>query len=440
MTIEDRLEYGAVGAFGVLLTIATPQLPRDAQIIVWLAYVAFCIGFGIYKARRRWGQRMTFPIVLTLSITLAVIAAAIAWYVFPPGVDATSNGTPIPAEESLDLSYMALASGWDTGGKPLQENQLVIQGELVNRSPRNMSLEFRLLIRLPDRDGERGGASAIADWKARWDDPNFMQVINIPRETSLSGIWVYRIPDVALEGSTVKDISKVPLSKMALKITDKVSGVSVFSHPAMFPPVLKGGFAGIAWEDGDDAATGSEQNKKNSTVELPEPQQTLGLLFRPKAYSHSDKYVEMPATITNRSPRRMGLEFALLIRSPNGKSWESYEGRWDGQRSEIASGLRTINIDIDETLDGVLIFDLPNPKIMDREKWNITGRRKDNLIEISDRVTGQRVCCTLYEGYPPEIEAPWVPLRSPSDNLGTPKAEKLRPNSGNEYGWPGEWN
>jgi hypothetical protein len=94
MSTEDKAEVFLAGSLGVLLAIATPQLPRDAKIVLWLIYLASVYGFAVVKLRRKLGGRMTFPLVLGLGILFGALAAAVAWYVFPAadGVAVASDG------------------------------------------------------------------------------------------------------------------------------------------------------------------------------------------------------------------------------------------------------------------------------------------------------------------------------------------------------------
>ena len=164
---------------------------------------------------------------------------------------------------SLDLSYTFRALGWhrENIGKPLETNTLVVNADLVNRSPKNMSLEFTLLIRLPNINGEIAATGAKAEWKERLTAPEFAEVANIPRETSVSGILVFRVPTFDLVKSPVKDVSKIPYSKMALKITDRVSGGTVLSSVYRYPPELEGGFKAILCDEteADSGKNATEQ-------------------------------------------------------------------------------------------------------------------------------------------------------------------------------------
>jgi hypothetical protein len=50
MFTESRIVTGMAVFFGFLLAAATPELGRDAKVLVWVLYAGVCYGFVVYWA------------------------------------------------------------------------------------------------------------------------------------------------------------------------------------------------------------------------------------------------------------------------------------------------------------------------------------------------------------------------------------------------------
>jgi len=238
MTKEERVEVVTVGTLGVLLAVASPKFSREVNICLWLAYLAFVYGLAVVKLRRKRWSRMTLAWVLVIGWGLASAASLVAWYGFPPDEKVGSHG--------LDLRYVAGSKGnvFTANPNTPQAQALVHIGdaEFVNRSEKNMSLSFILLVKFPIKDGSYYVTSANGEWKENLTDQTTTSILNVPRESTVKGHLIFRMISMRLlkklqvdKDFGVDTWEEVKEQHMALRIEDKVSGEAVLAESMHYP-------------------------------------------------------------------------------------------------------------------------------------------------------------------------------------------------------------
>jgi hypothetical protein len=239
MTKEDRVEVAAAGALGVLLAVAAPKFSREVNIGLWLAYLAFVYGLAVVKLRRKRWSRMTLAWVLVIGWGLASAASLVAWYGFPPDEKASSH--------RLDLYYMAGGRGNVFTANPNRPDEAealvhISNAEFVNRSDKNMSLSFLLMVKFPIKDGSYYVTSASGEWKENLTDKGTTSILNVPRESTAKGHLIFRMTPIWMlkQMHSDKDFGvdtweEVKEQQMALRIENKVSGEFVLSESMHYP-------------------------------------------------------------------------------------------------------------------------------------------------------------------------------------------------------------
>jgi hypothetical protein len=94
-------------------------------------------------------------------------------------------------------------------------------------------------------------------------------------------------------------------------------------------------------------------------------------------------------------------------------------------------GERALKIGPGETLVRHLTFDLAALGVPSDGGWNVRMSPKDTLLEINDRISGQKVWCALTSGYPPGTDIMrWATVvkdpKSTSDNLPKDEANSYK--------------
>lgn len=251
MSNEDRVEIVAAGTLGVLLTVATPQLPRDAKIACWLVYIVFLYGLLIYKRRRLWKRKMSLSVIVAFGMLLGAISGVIAYYVFPPEAIADPGPPPhhiaqSPSEEKPgfpDFHYIFRGITKTTAleGTPEECGLVVIDAELVNRSQKNMSLCFMILGEVNLEGGGKQPLAFSGEWKNNIFDKTPVEVVNLPRESTLHGTIVFRMHRFKLAKQLYPGLigerwEDNQLSNISLRFEDKISGQFVLSNEYVYPP------------------------------------------------------------------------------------------------------------------------------------------------------------------------------------------------------------
>jgi hypothetical protein len=251
MSNEDRVEIVAAGALGVLLTVATPQLPRDAKIVSWLLYIVFLYGLLIYKRRRLGKRKMSLAAIVAFGMFLGAVSGAIAYYVFPPEANASADLGPTEVARSSsegkqgfpDFHYIFRGITKTTAfeGKPEECGLIVIDAELVNRSQKNMSLSFMILGEVNLEGGGKQPLAFSGEWKNNFLDKMTVEVVNLPRESTLHGTIVFRMPSFKLSKQLYPELAGERwednwLSNISLRFEDKISGQFVLSNEFVYPP------------------------------------------------------------------------------------------------------------------------------------------------------------------------------------------------------------
>lgn len=236
MTKEDRVEVVTVGTLGVLLAVAAPKFSREVNICLWLAYLAFVYGLAVVKLRRKRWSRMTLTLVLVIGWVLATAASLVAWYGFPPAATASTS--------ELELRFMARAKSMSVikEGTPQAQDIVHISAELVNRSDKNMSLSFILMIKFPTKNGSFYVMSSEGEWKEKLTAPEFLDIVNLPHQSTVNGDLIFRLISIKHLKESHKEIdfgvdkwADVKGELMVLRIEDKVSGASVLTDSMHYP-------------------------------------------------------------------------------------------------------------------------------------------------------------------------------------------------------------
>lgn len=151
-------------------------------------------------------------------------------------IERTSNA-------SLPLKYMAWGTSRPTinEGTPQAQDIVHIDAEFVNRSDKNMSLSFILLLKFPTKNGSLHTTGGEGEWKEKLND-ELTSILNLPRESTVKGHLVFRLVSIKQLKELYKDIefgvdkwADVKGVVLALRIEDKVSGVFVLSDAQMYP-------------------------------------------------------------------------------------------------------------------------------------------------------------------------------------------------------------
>ena len=155
-----------LGTPGILLAIATPQLPQPVKVLAWLLYIGACIATVIHKndTIRRWrsGPAARTPMTLALVVAIGAViggtAGLLAWLFFP--VDNVQAGAIAVAESGLKGDV-----------------QGVFVSELTdNAHPEGYAIAtFYITVR------NVGDPSIAERWKAIAILPDGRQVVGIPQ-------------------------------------------------------------------------------------------------------------------------------------------------------------------------------------------------------------------------------------------------------------------
>ena len=396
-------------AAGLLLVVATPQLPRDAAIICWLSLASAAIGYVVYEYKQRYRRRfMTDLTVLVFAAVSGLLAGAIALYLFPSerSAGAAATDDEVTGDLMLDFRSGAFSHGQDN---------LVMQPVIAtNRSPKRMSLSFTLALRTIGEDGHDTWHRFDGYWNGTPQQPESgKSVLNLDSEASQEGRLVFRLVKPSILGIPKWDINGSS-KDCVLEIHERVIGRKIGSSLVMgYPPAIDCP-PQILTSSGDVIGEKSGEAKKK-LIARSEP---LDLKFRSTApaifpfnrpdYSHI--LLLQGTTFVNHSDRNMSLRFTLLARNykRNGEmTGASAKGQWrEGDLVPgVSEGVDTLNIPRDSTVEGTLIFQLHDLSLFEKfykiEKWEDIGFDK-MTIRAEDLITG-RVVFLGMSHYPPGV-------------------------------------
>lgn len=150
--------------FGVLLTVATPTLPRWGKIWSWVMYAGVCYGFAVYwvgeYADMRYQKILAMPgVVVILGGIWGAVAGAVALRVFPPDGNGPTP-TPTPPQAQVDKEDQPAVSTIDPSVECLVIGQLAddlnVDGERVSNAA-----AITFFVRLVNA----GPPTIARDWK-----------------------------------------------------------------------------------------------------------------------------------------------------------------------------------------------------------------------------------------------------------------------------------
>ena len=87
MSIEDKFEVGAAGTLGILVAWFAPKFPGEVGVVAWLLYLAFIYALGVFKLRRKRGNKMSLLTVLLIGWGFITLMSVIVWYGFKPNAE-----------------------------------------------------------------------------------------------------------------------------------------------------------------------------------------------------------------------------------------------------------------------------------------------------------------------------------------------------------------
>jgi len=190
---------------------------------------------------RGWRRVWTYTSPYLVCISILILAGWIGWSVIEN----------VKAYGSLPISFRAGAfTRFPVSDNPITKEAVVLQlAELVNHSKDNLSLEFRLLVRLRTTAGERSGMMEIGEWR---NGPfgkkgvEGVQILNLIGESTVGGTLIFRFPGLDqwddFKGQKWKDVGD---DKFILMITDKVSGKTIHCSPLYYQAGFEKWFADI---------------------------------------------------------------------------------------------------------------------------------------------------------------------------------------------------
>ncbi len=242
------LVYAMSGIFAVLLVVAPPILPLWLRVTCWVVLAeifVYWVCSHSHRFRRIRAGAKARTVVTLLWIILAgaavgAVAAPVVWLLLP----ADEEG---PGDDALELRYRAMGLTKTTLSNSLMEGDafVVVHCEFTKRSEKNMSLWFIMMAQIPLEGGGHTAAAANGEWKNDVADPKAVSVLNIGRESTVSGILFFRFqgPKFLREVGEPVDFEKwedIPTSKFRLRVEDKVSGVFVLCGPYGYPSATAG--------------------------------------------------------------------------------------------------------------------------------------------------------------------------------------------------------
>jgi hypothetical protein len=137
---ETLFGTALVATFGTLLAVTTPYIARDAAIVLWLAFLALCIGYALHLTRRYWIRSMTVPLIIGIGGILGLLAGAIVAFAFP--------AVALEAESGLSFAFSGVVLA-TTDPRP-DEASLVLLGAVKNTGEPSYAEDWKVEAELAD--------------------------------------------------------------------------------------------------------------------------------------------------------------------------------------------------------------------------------------------------------------------------------------------------
>ena len=450
---SQRIAIGILaGLSGVLLTVAQPQFSRDAKIISWLALgsAAYTLFLWIFRSRfqllsRNFGFQnlMTFVIVIVLGAVLGAFAGVLAWAVFPKSseeVTEISAATPdsdfsvpsLSVEDQKQSNPAALVLRPGPVSLPVAISPLIPAPDEKPASPDDLDFYFFALVSAAAPDNVQYADVTVTNRSERkmhleiWGHWDYWKDSGEPARQGLKAEWN---PDGLNErtgtafidldsgetkiGRLVIFLGKPPENEISqwfldsidsvyLEVFDSVSGKRAAFRPAAGYPA--GQLTSPVPPPKEIVASTMPELLQSNTGNTS-PDTLLELVLRTRSRSYNDTNASVNALIKNHSSKPMQLETRLFVHSSNVESaWGSVDGSFEDSEDKSLPAMKTIDIEPGKTLVGGLTFDLANFGVSSDVSWSLKESPSETLLEITDKISGQKVWCSPFVGYPPAVD------------------------------------
>jgi hypothetical protein len=310
----------------------------------------------------------------------------------------------------LDLYFFVLTSA------AFGDNIQYAEATVTNRSPRKMHLELWGHVDYWKDIGEPARYGMRAEWNPEdlkegtgqvfidldeWETKKGRLVFFLgkPEENGLSKWFLNASSNVYIEL-----FDTVTGKRSAFKPSD---GYPAGQMPAPLPPRQK------------LLALNFPRATAPDSQSLP-PLETLDLVARTHVFGYTDDGLTLEALASNLSENRLELKINFLVL--NASQWRAFGGDFV-PKDKASPRTSTLTLEPGKSAEGNLTFDLSEIGVSNHEN-PLSFLPKENLLEISDQVSGKKVWCAVDPGYPPGTDMRSFTIQPPSEN---PQANSSNP-------------
>jgi hypothetical protein len=263
---------------------------------------------------------------------------------------------------------------------------------LTNRSPQKMHLEFWGAVDYWKDSGEPARYGMRAEWNPDgYKEGTGQESVDFdPFETKKGRLFLFLEKP---EKSGLRKWFIDPGENVYIEVFDTVTGKRI-------------AFKGMSGYPIDQMPSPLPPHQQLLTLAFPKVPdspnlptlESLDLLSRTRFSAYDGNRATVSAAITNLSNNRMELAINLLVLNAN--KWKAFDGVFRMSNDNKAPGTPTLSLGPDDSAEGTVDFDLAEIGVSNTTD-PLSKLPSENLLEISELVSGKKVWCAISPGYPP---------------------------------------